>query len=275
VADIVIMKTLFDRSFYLLILVVILLCFSLKGKAQASYVEKSANPTYKTIYIDTVHLRGIVLDNTGKPVPDVSVASLSYYMTTSRNIVTKTNADGSFALNGVKHNDTILVFGTGRYTTWFQNRGSRYVEITLPEMKPTLVSTETDPIIVQTKAINQRKKQKIRFEEITCFDCGPGPMIESPAEPLGGNERFKKRLQQQLIYPEQAIKNHIEGLVKINFWIEKDGTVVKPHVAQGIGYGCEEEVIRLITQNRWKPAHGEGSIVYPESIIVQFILTDK
>ncbi|WP_107828213.1 TonB family protein [Mucilaginibacter yixingensis] len=269
------MKSLSFCFSYPMQFIIALLCFSLKGEAQASYVERSANPTYKTIYIDTVNLRGIVLDHTGKPVPDVSVASLTYYSATSRNLLAKTDANGRFTLDGAKHNDTLIIFGTGRYATWFQNRGSRYVEITLPEIKPAAVSSEADPIVVQTNAINQRKKQKIKFEEITCFDCGPGPMIESQAEPIGGNERLKKRIKQQLVYPEQAVKNHIEGLVKVNFEIEKDGSVVNPRVVQGIGYGCEEEVICLIAQTKWQPAHGQGGIVCPESIVVQFILTDK
>jgi len=246
--------------------------FPLNGAAQ--YISRSANPAYKTVYLDTIHLRGIVLDYTGKPLTDMAMASLSYYHITGKNLLAKTDGNGKFTLDGANPNDTLVTFGVGYPTMWFYNRGSRYVEITLPQLKPNPINSEADPIAIQAKATGQHKKLKLTYEEINCYDCGPGPMYESPAQFPGGNDRLLAFIKRQLVYPEQAIKNNVQGLVKVSFWIEKDGSIISPHIIQGIGYGCDEEVIRLISKSpKWKPA--SSRLVVPESIVVEFKLTDK
>ncbi len=53
---------------------------------------------------------------------------------------------------------------------------------------------------------------------------------------------------ERIVYPESAVKNHVEGLVWVNFVVEKDGTVSNPHIIRGIGYGCEEEVLRVVKE---------------------------
>lgn len=79
--------------------------------------------------------------------------------------------------------------------------------------------------------------------------------VFSIAEPVGGFSDFKKYLNEQLNYPEQALKNEIEGRVTVQFTVEADGTLSDFKVIRGIGYGCDEELIRLIKEGpRWKPS---------------------
>ncbi|MFP4289431.1 MAG: energy transducer TonB [Bacteroidales bacterium] len=51
---------------------------------------------------------------------------------------------------------------------------------------------------------------------------------------------------ERIVYPERAVENHVEGLVWVNFVVEKDGSVSNPHIIRGIGYGCDEEVLRVV-----------------------------
>lgn len=74
------------------------------------------------------------------------------------------------------------------------------------------------------------------------------------AEPEGGRNGFKNYLSAEVKYPREAIKNKAEGKVTIRFRVEPDGQLTDFQVINGIGYGCDEELIRLVRQGpSWKP----------------------
>lgn len=62
----------------------------------------------------------------------------------------------------------------------------------------------------------------------------------------GGKEEFRKYIQENLKYPEEALKYGIQGTVHISAEISDNGEVLDVHIDRGIGYGCDEEAIRLI-----------------------------
>lgn len=63
----------------------------------------------------------------------------------------------------------------------------------------------------------------------------------------GGKEEFRKYILDNLKYPESAIKNNIEGIVHVSAEISDNGEVLSAHIDKGIGYGCDEEAVRLIS----------------------------
>jgi len=64
-------------------------------------------------------------------------------------------------------------------------------------------------------------------------------------------------LSHNLKYPEDALKLKISGKVYVSFIIEKNGAITNVQVVQGgLGYGLEEEAIRVIKASpRWKPGY--------------------
>lgn len=62
----------------------------------------------------------------------------------------------------------------------------------------------------------------------------------------GGKEAFRKYINENLIYPREALKKQIHGIVYINAEINDNGDVIRVFVEKGIGAGCDEEAIRLI-----------------------------
>lgn len=85
-------------------------------------------------------------------------------------------------------------------------------------------------------------------------DPDADPIIEI-AEPAGGRKAYKQYLTENLRYPEQALNNKIEGRVTVQFTIDPAGKMSDFKVLRGLGYGCDEEVIRLIRQGpKWKPS---------------------
>jgi TonB family protein len=74
-------------------------------------------------------------------------------------------------------------------------------------------------------------------------------------EPEGGRKAYQKYLESNLQYPQQALDQKIEGRVTIQFTVTFDGQLNDFNVIRSLGYGCDEEVIRLIRQGpAWSPS---------------------
>jgi len=66
--------------------------------------------------------------------------------------------------------------------------------------------------------------------------------------------------ENQLIYPTEAHQNGIEGIVVINFIVEKDGTISNSNILRDIGGGCGEEALRIVKlMPNWMPGKDENS----------------
>jgi TonB family protein len=62
----------------------------------------------------------------------------------------------------------------------------------------------------------------------------------------GGNKAFKEFILKNLRYPEAAIKHAIQGSVYLEYEVTDNGRVENAVVTAGLGYGCDEEAMRLI-----------------------------
>jgi TonB family protein len=97
------------------------------------------------------------------------------------------------------------------------------------------------------------------------------------ATPAGGRTAFKKYIETNLHYPEQALENNVEGKVTVQFTVDATGGLTNFKVVKGIGHGCDEEVIRLITQGpKWNPTRKDDEpIVGRMKVRVRFRLPKK
>jgi len=78
--------------------------------------------------------------------------------------------------------------------------------------------------------------------------------IESYPEFPGGQEAFVKFLRKNLRYPGIAAESGIQGKVILSFVIETNGDLSHIKVMRGIGSGCDEEAIRVLSKSpQWKP----------------------
>jgi len=69
----------------------------------------------------------------------------------------------------------------------------------------------------------------------------------------GGMEGWSKYIQRNLRYPGMAQDQGVQGKVYLSFVVEKDGTITDVKVVKGIGYGCDDEAMRVIKKSpRWK-----------------------
>lgn len=71
----------------------------------------------------------------------------------------------------------------------------------------------------------------------------------------GGKDEMFKFITDNLKYPQEALENEIEGKVITEFVVEVDGSITDIKVLFGMGYGCDEEAIRIISlMPKFKPA---------------------
>lgn len=79
-------------------------------------------------------------------------------------------------------------------------------------------------------------------------------MVSTLPELKGGNRALRKTID----YPEEAIQNSVEGIVSLQFRIDGEGNTSNFVVTEGIGYGCDDAVIRAICESEFTPGGGPG-----------------
>ncbi len=79
----------------------------------------------------------------------------------------------------------------------------------------------------------------------------------------GGQKELEQYLSLNLRYPTAALEQQISGEVWISFLIGEDGIVRNATVEKGIGWGCDEEALRVVnSMPNWRPAYkSDGSPV--------------
>jgi len=78
----------------------------------------------------------------------------------------------------------------------------------------------------------------------------------------GGINKARQYIANNLQYPDEAVENGIEGTVKAKFVIEIDGSVSNIIIENKLGYGCDQEVIRILRKMpKWKPGQLKGKPV--------------
>ncbi len=69
-------------------------------------------------------------------------------------------------------------------------------------------------------------------------------------------------IKANLKYPEEALKNKVQGQVVVEFVIDTNGAVINPVIKQGIGSGCDEEALRVVSMMpAWIPGKQDGQNV--------------
>lgn len=93
-------------------------------------------------------------------------------------------------------------------------------------------------------------------------------IVEDQPEYPGGMNAFYKYIGTNMRYPAQARRMGVEGRVFVQFVVEKDGSLSEIQVIKGIGFGCDEEALRVIKQSKkWTPGKQRGRAVKVRMIL--------
>lgn len=83
--------------------------------------------------------------------------------------------------------------------------------------------------------------------------------VDENPEFSGGMKAWTKYMERNLRYPDQAVEAQKQGKVFVSFVVEKDGSITDVKVIKGIGFGFDEEAIRVIKKSPlWKPGKNKG-----------------
>lgn len=95
-------------------------------------------------------------------------------------------------------------------------------------------------------------------------------ILKRPEYP-GGNTALRDFITQNLKYPEEAHDAGIEGIVHLRYDINHLGKVTGANVIKKVGYGCDEEAIRLVKLLKFAVSAPRGmKVIWHKKIQIQF-----
>lgn len=105
--------------------------------------------------------------------------------------------------------------------------------------------------------------------QVAVIDVTPDPNttyevtdIQQWPEYPGGEDALMAYLAAHIKYPRRALENNVEGHVTLGFVIDKEGGIDDVKVLRGIGYGCDEEAMRVVNgMPKWKSGKNNGKPV--------------
>ncbi len=112
---------------------------------------------------------------------------------------------------------------------------------------------------------NSEKLTETAEQNDTLTFAGSMPLFQG-----GSDEAFARYVQSKIIYPKDALKNHIQGTVYVQYIIEKDGKVSNVMIVPGKNLypSIDQMVIDIVSQSpAWEPGSNNGKPVRVKKII--------
>ena len=101
-------------------------------------------------------------------------------------------------------------------------------------------------------------------------------VLDDPEFP-GGDSARRAFIKNNLQYPDTAKLYYVEGLVYASVIVEKDGSLSGFKILRGIGWGCDEEALRVLKlMPKWIPATRRGELVRVQmNMPIRFEIEDQ
>ena len=101
-------------------------------------------------------------------------------------------------------------------------------------------------------------------------------VCEVPPSFPGGTTELDNYIRQNLRYPEAALNKKVQGKVFVSFIVTKDGNIQEVHPLRGIGFGADEEAVRLVeNMPNWNPGNQSGRPVNVKyNLVIPFTLAE-
>lgn len=187
---------------------------------------------------------GTVYDENNQAVPGVNI------IVKGTTIGTITDINGKYQLEIEEHSEELV----------FSFIGLKTKVVSLKNKDVINVNLVFDTVKLSEVAIITTENE--RNSKVLGYSVSKSEQKTTKATPIGGYEKYKKYIQSFMKYPQKAIENKVEGVVKMNLIISKKGEILNILILDSLGYGCEEESIRLIKEGvRWNPAKKNGKKV--------------
>lgn len=142
-------------------------------------------------------------------------------------------------------------------------------------IKPTDIDIEETPEIPEFDARADNHTENPVDVEYHLADDVPEPeditiyrVVQSQPSFPGGMSALKKYLSDHIQYPALAKNMGQTGTVYVGFVVEKDGSVSNVRILRSLGYGCDEEAMRVVkNMPPWIPGMQVGKAVRVEFVL--------
>jgi periplasmic protein TonB len=90
----------------------------------------------------------------------------------------------------------------------------------------------------------------------------PLSVVDQMPQFPGGEREMLRFIKNNLRYPLSAQENNVQGTVILNFVVDREGKIVNIKVVKAIGFGCDEEAVRVMEKMpNWTPGKQRGQPV--------------
>lgn len=190
---------------------------------------------------------------------------LNFCIDTKEDILRFKQENSTFNIEGIVTTEdgepitgaTVSIQGTGRYATTdeiglfsIDADFNHYIIIRADGMEN--LSMTVSPFLMNHKDAYPIVMRKKSGEKIYSS-------VETMPEYPGGMKYFKRYIDRNLKYPEEAKRNKIEGVVVMQFVVEKNGDITSPKVVRRLEASLDSVAMNLIKgMPRWTPASDHG-----------------
>ena len=108
------------------------------------------------------------------------------------------------------------------------------------------------------------------YSPVRPLELGPLPDVvilleeaDEGGQPIGG----LRHLQREVVYPEEAKRNRIVGLVQVHFVVSARGEVLRAEVVKSAHPLLDREALHVVAHHRFEPAKKDGIAVAFESVM--------
>lgn len=204
-----------------------------RSSVQARSMKSAQSEMADEIIDEESKIKGLVIDEeSNEGLPFVSVVNLD------KDLGTQTDIDGEFELEA-EEGDEIVVSYIGYNTQ----------SIELTDEQEVIISMNAG-VALDEFVVTKKTKEK-------SIDLSPKPLI--------GYKGYKSYLKENLQFPQAAIDAGIKGKVIVKFIIDEKGALSDFTITKSLGYGCDEEAIRLIKEGpAWQAAVKDDKTISQE-----------
>ncbi|GAB4049301.1 M56 family metallopeptidase [Spirosoma litoris] len=211
---------------------------------------------------DTITVAGRVTAADGKPLPGAHV--ILEGTTTGA----ETNAKGYYTLPNVPKNASLVVSFIGFDSQRVAVKGRNVINVMMAR------AVVLDKVVVTAYEPSEKAAPPVSSTHSLAGNGEVFTVVEEVPEFPGGMSELGKYLMKNLRYPADARKAHVDGQVFIQFVVTETGDIQQLRILKGIGFGCNEEAVRVVSQMpKWRPGKQNGKPVAVQyNLPIQFTL---
>ena len=220
---------------------------------------------------EKIVVKGTVYAKTDKlPLPSANIVVIGEtkgtYTDANGAFIIETTTDKELAVSFVGY--TTAIVSTKRMT------GGAGVSVFLEKESKELPEVVVVGNEVATFTTTKKPETPPALPAIDSKDDKIFTVVEQQPEYVGGNAELMRFIGRNVKYPASAVRANVQGKVFVQFVVGKDGQISDITVLKSIGFGCDEEAVRVANiMPAWKPGQQNGQPVAVQyTLPIQFVL---